>query len=421
VGEDAHASSGETPALRQGWETERDTLAVCSPMKIVRWSLFAVVCWSCVCAGQLKGRFYVEQETYALGEPVFLYFEIRNESPKTYTISAGNPYSNCSGYRIEVAPDPPPASFCSDRVRVGSCVLSQTTLGPGKRHVERLLLNFDHEIQKPGYYVVTADRRLRYAERETLLLSDPAIEVKAELRFRTDSTRKLPADLLTDLADRLHSSDPQTVTEAARTLASIAPLSMESTLLEFPENSLTRPFAPLAFHRLNTRRSTTALSQLLRNSRVSSPESIESAGYLGNTGDPQWFPQLRQVATQPQVGGEYVYPAAQAGGDKAIPFCRDLMGRGDKVSTEVAVSAFAYTGSRAAIPILLELLQSRDFDTAGRALYGLRRLTHLQVGSEDWPSNPQAQYARWQRWWNRSKKAARIYRAGECGEFKELP
>jgi hypothetical protein len=390
----------------------------------ISFFLMMIICWASLCFGQLSGRFYLDREAYAPGEPVFMYFEVTNNSADAYNILAADPYSFCSGYRIHVSSDPMPGSVCKQLDRAGSCLLSQVLLFPGKSRTERILLNYDHEIDRPGDYQVGARRRLPYREGESSFLSSsaPAVEFAGQLRFRIDSDKNiyLYHGLLRSLADQLQSSDPPTVIEAARTLAALGPHSMESTLLQFPENSLSRPYAPLAFHRLNTKRSTVALAQLLRQSRMGSPENLESATYLGDTGDPQWFPLLRDLASK-QPGGEYVYPAAQAGGDDAVPFLTGLMHRREKLSVDVAISGFAYTGSRAAIPILLKLLNGPNTDSAGRALYGLRRLTHMTIGRESWPDRPQSQYPRWAQWWERSEKTSRIYKANECGDFHQLP
>lgn len=45
-----------------------------------RW--FVPLLWcSAVCVAQVSGRFYLEKDTYAPDEPVFLYLEVMNDSP----------------------------------------------------------------------------------------------------------------------------------------------------------------------------------------------------------------------------------------------------------------------------------------------------------------------------------------------------
>jgi HEAT repeat protein len=82
-----------------------------------------------------------------------------------------------------------------------------------------------------------------------------------------------------------------------------------------------------------------------------------------------------------------------------------------------AVSGFGYTGSRAAVPILLDLLKSPEDGISQRALFGLRKLTHMSLGGEKWFENPQKQYVHWFQWWSREGATARIYKATESGEY----
>jgi len=151
-------------------------------------------------------------------------------------------------------------------------------------------------------------------------------------------------------------------------------------------------------------------------------EHMKSAEFLAQSGDQKWFPLLLEVAQRNAKNGNYVYDAAESGGDLMLPTLLVMLGSSDKEFTRpIAVSAFAYTGSRSSIPILLDLLRSPDSGTAERALYGLRQLTHRSVIAGDrWYDNPQSQYVKWARWWNREGGSANVYKATECGEVIAL-
>jgi hypothetical protein len=79
----------------------------------------------------------------------------------------------------------------------------------------------------------------------------------------------------------------------------------------------------------------------------------------------------------------------------------------------------AYTGSRAAVPVLFDLLRSSDTSASERALYGLRELTHRTLSAAS--GSPQSQYAKWLEWWSRNGESARIYKPTDCGELIPLP
>src|SRR5579862_2744478 len=60
--------------------------------------LFAIIfcCWPAVALAQMNGRFYLEKDNFAPGEPVFLYFQTRNLGTETQELSAFGAYSSCS-------------------------------------------------------------------------------------------------------------------------------------------------------------------------------------------------------------------------------------------------------------------------------------------------------------------------------------
>jgi len=380
--------------------------------------------WSVLAAGQLSGHFYLEKSTFAPGEPIFLYFEVVNDGPQAENLHSADPYSFCSGFQIKVSSDPDATSSCAPLGVGGSCLSSSVMLPPGKKRVERLLLNYDHKIDAPGPYSVEAERLLSHAAASADYFSPDTpkdnLKVQTTLYFRVDpNTTQNPKALQTILA-QLRSDDPIKRREAARNLASVAPQPLEDTLLAFADNPEFRVFAPLAFHRLNTQRSIKGLADLLRKTEVGSYEHIKSADYLAESKDPQWFPLLQDLAQKHAQISNYVDDAAELGGDKMIPTLIVLVGSADKEFTRInAITAMASTGSRGAVPILLDLLKNSDTDVADRARYGLRMLTH-RTASDDQSESPQSEYPKWSQWWAREGSSAPIYKPTECGDFIPL-
>jgi hypothetical protein len=194
--------------------------------------------------------------------------------------------------------------------------------------------------------------------------------------------------------------------------------SLEDTLLGFAKKEEFKDWTPLAMYRLNTPRSIAVLAEMVRNDKPETNVHLEAARYLGSSGDPQWFPLLLALARK-YPGAGYLYPAAEDGGDLAVPILIELMHSNTGLMRQVALSAMAYTGSRAAIPVLLDLLGSSDVDASERALYGLQNLTHRKAGGPS--GSPQSQYPIWLQWWSSNGGSARIYKPTECGEFAPLP
>ena len=381
--------------------------------------------WSAVATGQLSGQFYLEKSTFARAEPVVLYFEVRNDGTKAENLPSADPYSFCSGYRISVSSDPDITSSCGPSGVAGSCLSSSAVLLPDERHVERLLLNFDHKIDAPGDYSVEAERHLSYALAGADYFSPNTpkdiLEVHTTLHFRVDASASLDPKSLHIFVAQLKSEDSDKRRDAARTLASVAPQFLEDVLLTFADNPEFRQFAPLAFHRLDTKRSMKALADLLTKTQVGSYEHIESANYLAKSGDVQWFPLLRDEAQKnPQISN-YVDDAAELGGDRMLPTLLALTHSPDREFTRInAVTGMGYTGTRAAVPILLEFLRSSDPDVGDRARFALRLLTH-RTKSDDQSDDPRSEYPTWSQWWAREGDTAPIYKPSECGNFTPLP
>jgi HEAT repeat protein len=290
--------------------------------------------------------------------------------------------------------------------------------------LERLLLNFDHKIDVAGEYSVEAVRYLSHATDDVDFFSavtlKETLEVRSKLYFRIDDTIQIDPNSLQQWVDQLRSPDPMERSEAARTLASLAPKFLEETLLTFADAEVFRQFAPLAFHRLNTKRSIAALAGLLKKTEPGMYEHLESAKYLADSNDLQWFPLLLEIAQKNARIANYVDDAARLGGDKMLPALMSLSSSPDKEFTRVnAVTAIGYTGARAAVPVLLEYLRSSDKGIAERALYGLRLLTHRteDAGSE----TPGSEYPAWAAWWAREGSSAPIYKSTDCGDFVPLP
>jgi HEAT repeat protein len=299
------------------------------------------------------------------------------------------------------------------------CVFLYMALQRGKKGVERLLLNVEHEIDKAGEYSVDAVRTLPHvnADLDYFKATKETLEVRATLYFRIEQNAPTDPNAFQSWADQLRSTDPIKRREAARVLASVAPQSLEDTLLTFAENADIRSFAPLALHRLNTERSMAAMAELLRRAEPGTYEHMKSADYLAESGDQQWFPLLLEVAQKNARIGSYDDDAAELGGDRMLPALVALANSPDKEFTRInAVTAMGSTGSRTAIPILLDFLRSPDTDVADRARYALRVLTH-RTASDDQNENPQSQYPKWSQWWAHEGVTARIYKATECGDF----
>ncbi len=90
------------------------------------------------------------------------------------------------------------------------------------------------------------------------------------------------SDVFRPWLEQLRSTDRIKRMEAAFTLASVAPKSLESELLGFADDSELEQFAPLAFHRLNTPRSIAAMTELLAKTPSESFVHQKASAYLSH-------------------------------------------------------------------------------------------------------------------------------------------
>lgn len=380
--------------------------------------LIAGLCAFCTIstAAQVTGEFYMEKETFAPGEPVFLYFKLSNHGPDAIRLMSPDiDQPGCSANSITVTSDPPPAYSCPNFAETG-CVLNGTLkplppLLPGQSDIQRFLLNFNREVNDPGDYVVNASH------------FDIPIgaggEAQANLHFRVDGDAPpYPAAKFQPWADQLKSSDPMKRFEAAQTLASLAPRSLEDTLIGFAANPEFRRYAPLALHRLNTPRSIEAMANMVKANGPGTWEQMEGARYLAETGDRQWYPLLLELALKNGKISNYPAYAAELGGETMLP---DLLALANNPDTRLqAVMAMGSTASRQAIPILIDLLKSQDEGVSWRAAYSLRLLTHRSAGPKGEAHDPQTDYRMWTKWWQNEGTSAPIYKDTECGETAPL-
>jgi hypothetical protein len=138
-----------------------------------------------------------------------------------------------------------------------------------------------------------------------------------------------------------------------------------------------------------------------------------AVGYLAQMGDKNYFPMLLGIAKEVEVGQgrEYVLAAAELGVDDAVPYLKELLGSANPNARANGVMGLGVTGSRAAVPILIETLKGSNAELVKLAANGLTELTHRS--SE--------QTEKWATWWAAAGTAAKVYGPRECGEVEVLP
>ena len=72
------------------------------------------------------------------------------------------------------------------------------------------------------------------------------------------------------------------------------------------------------------------MAQLLRKTEVGTSKHMQSAEYLAQSGDLQWFALLREVAENNANNLSYLDDAAELGGDRILPTLLSLLSSPDR-------------------------------------------------------------------------------------------
>ena len=249
----------------------------------VRLLFLIGLCWSSSMLAQISGQFRLEKTQYSLGEPIFVDFEAVNNGSAPVNLIAENMATmnrGCSPYSLRASskrPSDAPKPSCKSTGGVGvsfMCGPMIVTLQPGEKHVDRILLNLFNDVNAPGTYSI-------HATRGAFLGWSDGLKADSTLTVTVSQTPVDTKELL-PLVNQLRSGDGKRISEAARTLAAVAPKSYEDVLLAFVDDAYLWSYAPLALHRLNTPRSLDAMRKLASITDSHSWEHRKALEYLAN-------------------------------------------------------------------------------------------------------------------------------------------
>jgi len=380
-------------------------------------------------SAQLESRLYLDKREYQVGEPVYLGFDLTNNGTEPMQVITGNSYSFCGGYQIEISSDPSAdLSSCSTLGFGWSCAGGAWTIAPGETRHDKVLLNYEHDLSKAGIYSVRASRTLNYGSAAADLADlSSGVQLKTESLFHIVVEDGNPENLIGTfqpcVAD-LQSKDEERQREAARVIGTLAPPFLEDTILSMLDSPVTRPFALTGLRHLNTSRSREALAKIVQDTSGYSYAKEQAIKYLSEMEDKKYFPLLLDEAQkqEPNQARDYVLSAARLGGENAMPYVVSLVSSSDAFSRANGVMALPLTGSRRAVPVLIDLLVSPDVDLARLASIGLIRLSHRSpFETGQWFSNsPSNGYANWVGWWRLRVDDAPIYGPNQCGKIEPL-
>jgi hypothetical protein len=375
---------------------------------------------------QLQGHISMAKQQYLAGEPIYVHFDVTNSGKQAVQYAAADPYfEKCSGYLIKVSNVPTVGNSSCQSVAAEECTASAELLAPGETLRQNILVNFAHDVRKPGAYEIHAVRTLKYGPMTSSEVASLTSTFQLAEHFRIEVYKADP-DTLKNIYQvyvrNLESQDPDIQREAERAIVSGAPPWLEEVIFAMMRRYTSREFALLGLKNLNTPRAREELAKLVQNTSEDTPENETAAAYLAQTGDKKYFPVLRDLAVRQasDQGGGYVQAAAELGGDDAIPFLTIMLNSKDPAIRANAVAGLEKTGSREAVPLLIETLKNSNATSGRAALASLAELTHHAVTpAENDP--PAEEYVHWQSWWAANGATAQVYGPQQCGEIQKLP
>jgi hypothetical protein len=376
-------------------------LAVCAPASPAQNSPGA----------SLAAKISMAKEEYLAGEPVYVHFEVTNVGKDAVLYTAGDPYSStCGGYQIELSRGSEAEGWSCARTTNTDCLAVNPMLAPGETERQNILVNFAHDVSKPGEYEVNAVRTLNYwplTGEATRPADAKSFKYETKLKIQVVAgDRELLKSIYQVYVKNLGSQDDEIQRDAERAIASGAPPWLEDTIVGMLRRSTSREFALLGLKNLNTPRSREELAKIVNDTSPETQENETAVEYLGQMGDKKYLPMLLELAKKEAASGDrgYVLAAAELGGDEAVALLKELLANKDANVRTTAVLGLGKTGSRQAVETLVDAMKIANADFQAVVGAALAELTHQsRQGPEDW-----------EKWWESDGKSARIYSVKEC-------
>lgn len=417
-------------------------------------SCIALLASAAMAAGpSVAAHFYLQKDTYGVGEPVFLYLEFQNrgKAPVWYDGTLG-----CGlDMTFQVTPAegrsqgwPPTALSCfilSGTSGPDCFSTGDTELKPGAKHIWRELVNGPYLLDDPGTYTISAHGSVGWSHSKNPR-SGTDLHVTGNFTIATDfeGERELK-DAFAPLVNELSSPKRTTRWLAVSAITDLAPPFLESTIIDLSRNQKTVYTAVAALRRLGT---PAALARLVSIARQNKDSEVREAAIenLALTHNKAYLPVLAKLTAE--AGNRDRTIAIQAagllGGKDAVPILAPLLSGHESYIREAAIRGLVRAGCREAVAPLVSALVDPDPGVRAMARLALAQLTHRSAtnrvapqpggrqGASAWPYSgpdaalyhpalpPRQVYLRWVAWWTQNGTTAPIYGLHQCATTKPL-
>lgn len=385
-------------------------------------------------------RFYLEEESYLQGEPIFCVFEIKNEGPRIFQFSyripsrAANPALELEPhFTVETESGERLADVQAQRCRAaeGSVIYGLVRLSPGQTHRERWLLNEWVDIGKAGAYRLRAERRLplrgfdkaheEFSDQPSAYaraLSEMTLEVKApqgaELEQAFRPYRRALADR--DEARRLEAVLALTTSPQPFLLEDLAGLAQRSRAGAREERL--RALDGLA--RLGTPPAWQAIAQVAQKSTDEATQS-RAVQLLAEKADPDFLGLLLKVlpdATD-RVRAELLQGLGSFVDGRAAEVLFERLHGENPVDRVGALLGLRNMGRKETIPSMIAMLYDPSFRVRQVANFSLAELTGKKISlpARATPEDSQKAAQQWRAWWQENNAQFTARPPGECRSY----
>jgi HEAT repeats len=380
-------------------------------------AVIVLIAGSCTLAKaqELAARFHPEKPTNPLGEAVFVVVELTNISSRTVQFDDGP----CAQSFTPVVPVNHRASYnlygCTGGGTAGDCLGSFVELKPGEKLLRRYLLPDGSEPEAPGDFDYKVERQITFYARD----GSHEVVDRQELRdtFTVHAVQanqaRLEADYAPVVAD-LQSRDLMQHGLAVSAITQHPQEFLEPVILKLSRDPQTMVASITALKKLGTDRAKQRLAELTASGYEEYVRQPATTA-LAELGDTSYCGLMLQLLNLRQ-GYTSETAARGAGllcGDKAIPqLVSLLLGKPSTFPAYEIAYALGNTGSRTAVPILIDLLTSADASVRRAANEALYTLTHRQSNGNGDDFGVDHQH--WVSWWDLQGKTAQIFDTTEC-------
>jgi len=363
---------------------------------------------------ELAVRVHPEKPTSPLGEAVFVLVELTNISPSVVEFTDDG----------ECAQSFKPVVFIKHRTQEnlygcagggtgGSCLGSFVVLKPGEKLSRRYLLPDGLEPDDVGDFDYSLQRQIRFYARDGSyeVIDQQEVSEAFTIHAVKANRSRVKADYAPLVAD-LQSPDARQRWLAVSAIMEHPQPFLEPVILKLSQEPQTMSISVTGLKKLGTDRAKQRLADLTSSEFDESIRQPATTA-LAELGDTTYCELMLQLMKLRQ-GYTTEIAARGAGllcGEKAIPQLASLLLRAPRNFPPYEVAyALGNTGSRTAVPILIELLGNSDADVRRAAKEALYTLTHRQSNSDDSGADRED----WVSWWALQGKTAQIFAPTEC-------